>query len=859
MPLFPDQAETANNRDAEAGLSRAMSRRSGAGNANGEQITGEGGGEMAGSDASWLVMTRQMKAAAEQQLNALRNIWANNYRAINNQHVNGSKYVSQAWRGRSQLHRPKTRTALKKADAGAANALFATSDVVNVEPVNALDEQAAASAAINKALLNYRLDRKSGRAGIPWFQIAVGAHNDSKATGICVSKQYWERREKETGETETVEAVDPLTGLPMTFERPRRKVIRDRPMCRLFPPELVLRDPGADWLDQAQDSTFIGLMHPMTIGDWKAMAADMQVKTRGHRFRSVDDSVLQAARIGATGQQANTARESAGQQGREQISVGVTEFDRFWAIEWFVRFQGEEWTYWTAGAQHLLTDVALTEDVYPEQGGDRPVVVGVGNIEPHKIDPMSMVQSILPLQMEINELANMRLDGVKESIRPLTMVRRGKKIDVKAIQQRSGDTAVYVDEKDDVTFDRPGALGGEAYMEMNHLNADFDDAVGQFNGASVSTNRALNETVGGMRLLNSSANVVGDFDLRVWIETWTEPVLRQLVRLEQYYEDDKVVLAVAGQKAKLYQKFNISEVSSELLDRELFVSVNAGIGNADPMVKLDKFIKVAASLGTLLGPAVQERAKQDAIIDELFGAAGFRDAAERFFHEGGQDDPRLAKMQQIIAQLEQQVAEKQSGLENALQIKRIDSATQLVKTFLDGAQKRETAEHQAVQSAKALGMQHAFDQRNRDAAGAGKDKAAPKPKAAEAAPPPAETAQDAKADQVEARLGDFSQEYIMRMLPMLMGQDAPVQPQPQPAPPPMPAPPPPQQPDPMMGQVLEAMMLMAQQQAQGMQAMAQSIQQLAAAQSAPKTVRRNDDGSMTLVPQPQQQMVTGYD
>ena len=201
------------------------------------------------------------------------------------------------------------------------------------------------------------------------------------------------------------------------------------------------------------------------------------------------------------------------------------------------------------------------------------------------------------------------------------------------------------------------------------FRSDFDDATGQFNGGSVSTNRQLNETVGGMQLLNSSANVVGDFDLRVWIETWVEPVLRQLVALEQFYEDDKVILSLAGEKAKLYQKYGISQIDDEILAREVSVTVNAGIGNADPMVKLDKFIKVAGAAGTLLGQQVQQRANQDAIIDEIFGSAGFRDASARFFKPAQDQSPEMQQMQQVIQQLQQQVADKQADLDNKIEVK----------------------------------------------------------------------------------------------------------------------------------------------------------------------------------------------
>src|SRR5690606_5237217 len=54
------------------------------------------------------------------------------YRAFRNEHAEGSKYLGPAWRGRSRLFVPKTRSAVRKNAAGIAASLFSTEDVVHV-------------------------------------------------------------------------------------------------------------------------------------------------------------------------------------------------------------------------------------------------------------------------------------------------------------------------------------------------------------------------------------------------------------------------------------------------------------------------------------------------------------------------------------------------------------------------------------------------------------------------------------------------------------------------------------------------------------------------------------------------------
>ena len=45
----------------------------------------------------------------------------------------------------------------------------------------------------------------------------------------------------------------------------------------------------------------------------------------------------------------------------------------------------------------------------------------------------------------------------------------------------------------------------------------------------------------GMSMLNGSASVMTEYAIRTFVETWVEPVLRQLVKLEAKYESDEIV------------------------------------------------------------------------------------------------------------------------------------------------------------------------------------------------------------------------------------------------------------------------------------------------------------------------------
>src|SRR3954451_5421919 len=69
-------------------------------------------------------------------LSSIKHSWDRSYRAYRNEHFNGSKYQSEAYKGRSKTFRPKTRAAVRKMLAAAAKALFSTGDVVSIAPEN---------------------------------------------------------------------------------------------------------------------------------------------------------------------------------------------------------------------------------------------------------------------------------------------------------------------------------------------------------------------------------------------------------------------------------------------------------------------------------------------------------------------------------------------------------------------------------------------------------------------------------------------------------------------------------------------------------------------------------------------------
>jgi hypothetical protein len=563
------------------------------------------------------------------------------YRAWQGMHPEGSKYLGTAWRGRSRLFVPKTRAAVYKKLAAAAGAMFATEDVVNITAEFEDDPIQRATAASIKGCLDYRLSRSHPKTGVPWFRIAMGACLDSQVAGVCISKQSWEHMEvevpgkfelamvpyqdPETGEYEFDEADNPVM---VEGKVPVMRTVVDKPNINLFPIENGIIDPGAPWFDPVQYGRFFAMRYPMGLSDcraWLKSGAD-----KG--FIEVADALLMKGRVDDDRQGVRYAREGRGSD-RYEDGKAPGELDIVWVQENFLRISGIDWHWWSVGRYGYLSEVRETREAYPELDGERPYVMGVSQIDSHRVFPQSPVDSWQPLQLELNDITNLRLDTLKRSIAPLPIVKAGKNVDLVALQRRGQPDAILIaHDPSDISFASVPPPPGQGYTESSVTNASFDELAGVFSTSSVQTSRQLNETVGGMRLMAGSANAVGEFDLRTWIETWAEPALRQTAHMVRFHESDPKILAIAGSKARVIDRFGYQPDFSDFDRTDLWLRVNVGIGNADPMQSLAKLRMTLEMLAPMYEGMRAQGIDVDyeAVIEEVFGKAGFRDG-RRFF------------------------------------------------------------------------------------------------------------------------------------------------------------------------------------------------------------------------------------
>ena len=655
----------------------------------------------------------------------VRHQWARNYKAYANVHANNSKYHSPEYRGRSKLFRPKTRSAVRKKVREAAASLFGSGDVIAVTAMDQSNQMSVASAALKQQILNYRLSRETKRNGIPWFQTAIGAVMSAQITGLIVSKQYWRFAEEELDEPIMKVYEDPVSG-ERTIDQDYGPIItEDRPAIDLIPAENVLFDFNGDWVRPHQSGQYLRLSYPMAPDDAFVMCSKTDPASPLRQIPwvdGIDDTWFSSASQGS-GPIDSIATRSAREQGRDPLMLASGTFGRVWVNEWFMRVRGKDYCFWTLDDNRMLSEPVLTRVAYPHNQGERPVVIGFGSIEPHRPIPMAPVESWQPLQQEINDQANLRLDHLKQIVVPPVKVVRGKGVDLNALNARGPNRIVMMEALADVEVFQYPDTPASAFQENAQLNSDFDDLAGAFNAGTVQTNRQLNETVGGMNLLAGDANGLAEYDLSVIIETWVAPVMTQLLRLEEYYEDDETVLEIAGQRAQLWQKFGMDAITDELLTAETTLTIKAGIGaTALPQQKIQKFAMASQVVMQFLQPYVaagiikppMPNIKE--IIDTVYGAAGFNDGGERFFVNLDQDagqppqqgqDPHAAMLQdknQIDAQKLQLQAQKIQS-DSQLRIADIHARGQEMQAKLqnDAAERQTRVEAERIKANAELG------------------------------------------------------------------------------------------------------------------------------------------------------------
>lgn len=572
--------------------------------------------------ADWLTLARAAHSESTTYFDSgIRTEIEGDIRHFQSRHLALSKYESPLWEKKSRFFRPKTRSAIRRAEAKAAAALFSNSDVVSIDPEDQDDKRQVAGAKVLHQLVNARLTRS-----IPWFLIAMGAYQEAKAVGVCISHQCWAFNEK-------------------------RKI--DRPQVDIVPVENFRFSPGAAWYDVIGTSPYLVEVIPMFVKDVKAR---MKPKTDDGEPRWIplsDTEILAAAKQASDS--IRLARDPGRQDAKNQVSE-VNDFSIVYVHRNIIERDDEDHIFYTLGTEQVLSKPVPLREVYLH--GERPYAMGFSVIEAHRLYPSGDARLTRQLQQEVNEVANVRMDNWKLAINKRWFARRGAQVDTTSLQRGvAGSVTLVSDIEKDVKEVEFKDVTASAYKEQDVLNLDFDELAGNFSASSIESNRKLSETVGGLEMLSGDANEVGLYGLRTWSETWLKPTIRQIALLEQFYETDVNMLRLAGKASGMVED-GVEEINAALMMVPIQVAVHVGIGATSPTARLNQLLFLLTKLNEILESGALTKAGLDLeeVVREAFGKMGY-DSGARFF-QWGEKDPQVMALEQQIADLEEALKRK---------------------------------------------------------------------------------------------------------------------------------------------------------------------------------------------------------
>ncbi len=628
----------------------------------------------------WLQMARDAFSQSDDYFEAnMRSDIEANLAHFQGRHAPGSKYYTDQYKYRAKGFRPKTRSMERKKESAAAQALFSTSDAVNIKAERTSDEAHRVSAEINQELLQYRLENN-----IEWFLTAMGAYQDTLVSGVCISHQYWDYREVELKEPE----FDDMGNVDKDEEgndryTSRYEVIADHPQIDLRPIENLRFSIAADWRDPINTSPYLIDMLPMTVDEVKLMTKQGN-KTAIPWFEVTDNQLLTARTTDYDS--VRQMRENNREDSKEE-QYSTNEFNTVWVFRIIVRLEGRDWIYYTLGEVARLSDPIPLEMEYPHlRFGERPYVLGISNIETHKNYPDSLVKIGAGAQKDANEINNQRRDNVMLALNRRYIIRRGAVIDYQSLQLNApGGVTETDDPNTDIKIESPQDVTASSYQEQDRINQDYDEVTGHFSTSSVASNRNLNETVGGMNLLSSSADALTEYPLRIFVETWVLPVLKQLVRLEQRHESDRNLLFLMGEKINMWDRFGKNVMTDAWIQGNMNIEVNVGFGATSPQQRINR---LATGLQTIYtyAPGMQAKADEEEISREVLGALGFS-SAERFFPDQDaeqvqqQPDPEIMKLNQEYKMHDDKLQDAQLSRMADLEKAAMAQETELMKMY----------------------------------------------------------------------------------------------------------------------------------------------------------------------------------
>ncbi|MGH2903913.1 MAG: hypothetical protein ACRDK7_10065, partial [Solirubrobacteraceae bacterium] len=210
----------------------------------------------------------------------------------------------------------------------------------------------------------------------------------------------------------------------------------------------------------------------------------------------------------------------------------------------------------------------------------------------------------------------------------------------------------------------------------------------------------MNETVGGMELLQGDAGAVREYMIRTIVETFVNGSIQHLTWLEQTYETDEDILNSVCTRTGL----DLERVL-DVLGRRVRIQTNVGFGATSPEQRI-KRLQLGCTTLTEIQPEASSELDTGELVKEIFGALGYKNGAR--FYKPGQNNaasPELQKALQQVAQLKAQLAGKQTEAGARVQVASITAKQRMAHAAMQEGTRRMIAQMEGQIRMKELQLQ----------------------------------------------------------------------------------------------------------------------------------------------------------
>lgn len=443
-------------------------------------------------------------------------------------------------------------------------------------------------------------------------------------------------------QTEVV-SVDPVSGMPMAMEAhdvvlKRRETI-GRVKVLPVPPEEFLIDRDARTIG---DARFVGHRRRRTISD---------LIESGFKFEDVKDLASDEG-DGGHNTEEDIARDTIADEGKSQ-SISNEMMRQVWVVEGYLRIDAD------GDGIAELRQITAAGNGYKilkneEWDGSPPFCSLTPIMMPHRFHGLAIADLIKDLQLIKSTILRQYLDNLYLQNNAREEIVQDLIVDPAEALEHSPGAKIRVKGNGQVPAIRPVLvqdIGAAALTGLEYIDRMREARTGVSERTQGLQSDSLHGTLGGERLLMSTALAKIELIARVFAETGVRDAFRMILHLITQYQDKERIV-------KLKNNWVPMDPRSWNPDMDVEVSVGLGTGDKEQQIQLAMQLLALQKEAAQIGLARPEHLLETAEI--IVNNMGFK-GVDRFFATGDeiqqqqqpQPDPKMIEVQAKI-QIDQQ-------------------------------------------------------------------------------------------------------------------------------------------------------------------------------------------------------------